>query len=293
MKQCLCCRGRGSFKGRQLSTTPLEFPDPCIVCNGMGLLPNNTLKPKPNDSMPILKKKQTANSSKSAPASVFEVGDKVLLLDENDEEVQGEITAIDKKTKTATIDCGDNNYEEELTKLKPFKGEEEPEPEPEPKNRLKSKSGKATSLGSIFKKAKAAPEGGGGGFPAGNWEALIVGASTEIDKQENTRGIFEVVGVGDDEVEGKKAKIGYTLMNKDGSEGAGMEYFKRDLVKLNVETDGIETDEDLENALEEVSKAEPWIDVTAKPQKDNPQYVNIYIDGLKDDQDNKPEAPAF
>lgn len=239
--------------------------------------------------MPILKKptKPTATSKKPAP---FEIGDKVFFL-EDGEEYNGEITKI--KGKDAIIEASHDGelYSQPLADLKSYVEEEKPKkgklPAP---NGAKSK-GKGTSLAGALKNAEV-PEGGGG-LPSGSWEALIIGARTEEDKEGRRVGILEFCGVGDSDVEGKTQNSRSLLLDAEGAELPGLGWFKKDLLKLEVDMDAIDSDEELDQALEELAQREPWVDITVKPQKNNPQYSNIFLDGLKEDQDNKPERPAF
>jgi len=233
--------------------------------------------------MPILKK-----PSKPSTPTKFSVGDKVLFL-EDGAELSGEITKI--KGKEVTIECSSDGelYSQDIGDLKPYVEEEKPKKTTAP---VKGKTkGKGTSLVSKLKDA-VAPEGGGG-IPPGSWEALVISAHTEEDKEGRRVGIIEYCGVGDSEVEGKTQNARSLLMDAEGNELAGMGWFKKDLLKLEVDIDSMESDDELDQALEELGQRELWVDITVKPQKNNAQYTNIFLDGMREDQDSKPERPAF
>lgn len=248
--------------------------------------------------MPLVKK--TAVAPKKPAEPEIEVGSWVKWEEEGEGEKVGQV--IELKKKSAIIQCGEDMYETNLVDLTITEeqvAEAEPEPEPEKpakpagKRPSNAPKGKGSSLAAIYNKSKPAPDGGGGGFPKGKWQALIVGGELEEVKEGGIRGLFHLVGVGDDEVEGKKGRLSYVLVTPEGEEAEGMQYFKRDLVKLGLEDVEFSSEDEITEALETIGNNETWVNVSAVPQKTNPQYTNIFLDSVEDDQSAKPERPPF
>lgn len=239
--------------------------------------------------MPTLKKPSKITKPTNIKSKWAE-GDRVSFEAEDGIE-NGEITDINGKIATVKTDA-DEEYNVEIADLKPAEVEEEAEEAEEEeekpaKKKVAGKKGKGTSLGRLFDETDAAPEMGGG-FPEGNWEALITGGAIE-ETDKGTSAYFELVGVNDEDVEGKTQRLYYQLVTPDDEAGAGLPFFKRDLAKLGYED---VASDDVEATFEEIIEEEPWVSVNVRPRKDGSGYNNIYLDGLMDDQDDKPSNPA-
>lgn len=253
--------------------------------------------------MPLVKKTAVAPKEPVAPPvePEIEVGSWVKWEEEGEGEKVGQV--IELKKKSAIIQCGEDMYETNLVDLtiteepEAVAEAEETEPakpvKPAGKRPSNAPKGKGSSLAAIYNKSKPAPDGGGGGFPKGKWQALIISGELEEVKEGGIRALFHLVGVGDDEVEGKKGRLSYVLVTPEGEEAEGMQYFKRDLVKLGLEDVEFSSEDEITEALETIGNNETWVNVSAVPQKTNTQYTNIFLDSVEDDQSAKPERPPF
>lgn len=244
--------------------------------------------------MPVIKKNPPAKPAAAKKETyVPSEGDYVKWMEDGNE-YEGTISEI--KGKNAVIDVSGELWQAAVADLtKAEAPEPDPEPEPsKPKGKPATKGAapkKGSSLSAALNAATPAPDGGGG-LPLGKWEALLVAAEIE-EGDFGTRGVFTVVGVNDTEVEGKKDYVRYLLLNPDGTEGQGLQYFKRDLAKLGLEDVEFADDDELNTTMTALGDEQKWIDINVVPQKNNKAYTNVYIDGLKDEQENKPECPQF
>lgn len=244
--------------------------------------PRSTRK---QNNMPVLKKKVATKVSKAK----FAV-DALVQFDNDGELVLGSVTALNKDGTIEVTDDEGNAFDIPAEDVQPREEDEPKEPAPTKKagTAAKKKKGGGDSLASAFNKAK--PAAVGGGLPEGQFEALITGA--EVRKDDNGTFVdFEATLVNTDDAEhdGRTGRMSYMLLDADGDEAPGMGYFKRDLALLGQETE-FEDDDEFEAALEGLAEEEPWMSITVKQNKQG--YSNIYLNGLQEDQEDKPERPA-
>lgn len=220
-----------------------------------------------------------------------------------------------KPAKAAKKKAADEEEEEETPKKKKAAVEEEDD-EPAPK---KKKAAAEEDDEPAPKKKKAADDddepaapkkkklGWGSqapaeqknvGFPVGNWEALAFNGAPEAEKKKLSA-FIEYVGVHDEEVKGKTQRVYYQLKDDKGNWLEGVGYFKRDLLLLGFSEEQLElTDEDDDEAviadltklLKKLRKMETWVSLKAKHDKTR-EYINLFLNGPMDDQDDKPENP--
>lgn len=239
--------------------------------------------------MPSLKKVKKAPAVKRSEPE-WEVGQKVSFEDEGNT-LTGEITEVDGET--ITIETEDGAYEVEAGDL--TKVEDEPD-EVKPRAKTKAKAGngaakpkgRGTSFAKLFNEAE--PADVVAGFPDGNWEALIIGGEVNEDDEKGISCYLEYVGVNDEKVEGKTQRTYFQLADAEGEPQQGLNYFKRALSLLGREEVQIEDIADLTTIIEDIAADEPWVSIQVKTKKG---YSNIYLQGLMDDQDDKPERPQF
>lgn len=218
----------------------------------------------------------------------FKEGDSVTF-DHKDTTYKGVILEIDGEGN-ATIqdnDDEDQQYEVEVSELKLLKEEgkksapvEEEEEEPKKKGK-----GKGHGLGHLFKKAEKVEFAGG--IPLGEHQALV----TKIELIETDKGKrvdIELVGT-DEEALGKVSKKIHFLEDENGNPTEkGHSYLKADLENLGYDIELVDDDDDFDEMLKSVTKEQPWIDIKVVQRRDKPEYNNIYIQGLCEDQDDKP-----
>lgn len=234
----------------------------------------------------------------------FEVGQRVSFeYDGNTTEAI--ITSVNPKKKVCDVETDENETLEcdfdELTlvtkKAKPIKKKSQDEPEEEAELEKKSKKSSGTrSLTAAFKSAKPAAAMQFG-LPEGNYECLVAGG----EAAENDKGIsayieYVAVNCDDSDIEGKSQRAFFALVDADGEPQQGVEFFKRDLLNLGIEEsdiDELDDDDDIVEALnkllKKLKKLQPWVSVTVKKGKG--EYMNLYLQGLMDDQSDKPEMP--
>lgn len=213
-------------------------------------------------------------------------------------------TLTGKVTKVAEdgveVKVGKTVYEctnDEITKAEESAEEEEtPEPEPDEPDADEPKKGKGKGK-SIATTFNAIPrsEGGGPGLPKGQWEVLITGGDvSETDKGINL--YLELTGVNDPDVEGVVGRKYYNLTDDAGNwQEMGVGILKNDLVNLGVDEDSISIEEDsavddLKSIVKKLVKKSPWATVKVVDAK-KAGYTNTYINGLMENQDEKPENP--
>ncbi len=228
------------------------------------------------------------------------VGSTVTFDNEGDE-VTAKVTEVDGKI--ATVEDDENVYEVPLKDLTLVEEEDAETPKKKVKGKVvaddddddapKSRSkGKGVSLAKLFNKAEK-KEGGGGGIPPGEWDALLVEAGYTVTENGHAA-FFQYVGTNSDEEEvfGKSSKKMFFLIDKDGNPNEnGWDYFKTDLVTLGFEEeleDEVDSDE-MDRILKKIAKKQPWVELNVVPRKDDPRYNNIYVNAMKEDQDDKPD----
>lgn len=189
--------------------------------------------------------------------------------------------------------------EKPVKKGKPGKAKKEAEEEvEEEEEKPKGKKGTRSLAGAWRSTERAAR--GGGGFPVGAWEAIVAGGeAAETDK--GVSAYLGFVGVNDDEVNGLGHRKYYQLFDADGEpQEQGIGYFKADLHDIGVDDDDIDAaipdTEDMEEFidalnkfLKKVAKARPWLSVKVVPAKKKGYGNSLYVQGLMEDQDEKPE----
>jgi len=185
--------------------------------------------------------------------------------------------------------------EEEEKPKKPAKKAKVEEEEEQPKKKAK---GGSRSLASAWKSAERA-ERSAGGLPIGNHEAIIVGGeASETDKGLSM--FFTFAGVGA-EAEDKHQRKYYQLFDADGEPlELGIGYLKADLHDIGLDDDDIndavpecdnneEFIEALNKLAKKIGKARPWLSIRVVAPKKAGYSNTIYIQGLMEDQDQKPE----
>lgn len=242
---------------------------------------------------------KTKSSAKPA-ATKFEDGQRISM-DLEGTLTYANIVTIDKKKETADVKTDDGGLYvcefDEMTVEEDDAGKEPADDEaPTGKAAKGSSDSGSKSLADRFN-AIPKSEGGAMGLPKGNWEALII----DMDCAETEKGIsayFEIVGVSDAEVEGKTTRKYYQLFDAAGeAQEQGIGFFKQDLVNVGIDEDDIEVQgEDneeliasIKKIMKKVVKTEPWITITVKEGKNN--YMNTYINGLMENQKEKPANP--
>jgi hypothetical protein len=208
-----------------------------------------------------------------------------------------ELTAVEEETPAPKKKKAAVEEEEEETpapKKKKAAAEEEEEEEAPKKKGAKPAAKGSTGWNSM----KPAEESKGGGLPIGDWEALAYTGLAE-EGEKGLSAYIEYVGVHDDDVNGKTQRAYYNLKDADGEWSEGATYFKRDLLILGFEEEQLElSDEDDNDAiieefnklLKKLRKMEPWVSIKVKPAK-KAGYTTLYLGGLMDDQEDKPENP--
>lgn len=136
------------------------------------------------------------------------------------------------------------------------------------------------------------------GLPLGNHEAIIYeGVVEETGKKISA--YLSVIGVNSKEAHGHTSRIYFNIRDEKGEwNDQGNAIFKQRLVDIGYTEEELELDEsnlveDLQTLLKKLKKKLPWVSIKVVPQKTNPAYTNIFIQGLMDDQENKPEIPEL
>lgn len=134
------------------------------------------------------------------------------------------------------------------------------------------------SRADAFDNAKAT----GPGIPVGDHEARILEMLYEKTvKGESVKVTYEATTADEEsEAYGKKSSQWYQIFDKDGNLGKGVGFLKADLEKLGVEEDKQKLAV-LEETLAEISAEQPLVNVRVKQ---NGQYLNVYLQGLVEDQ---------
>lgn len=192
-----------------------------------------------------------------------------------------ELTIAEKKKKAPAAEAEDDTPPAKPKKQAAAEVEDEPTPDKTPaKTKVKG-----------WNDAKAATSKAG--FPIGNWEALAFNGACESDGKKLSAYV-DFAGVNDEAVEGLTQRIYWTLKDEKGQWTEGVTYMKGALLTLGfkeeqLEIDESEVEEELNKLLKKLRKTEPWVTVRAKEGKGG--YVNLYLNGLMDDQSDKPENP--
>lgn len=251
------------------------------------------------------------------------VGEKVIMVMEDGEEIPVEITKLKGDNFVVEDDQG-TTYECEPHEIKPLKKKakkeepeeeeekpvkkkkaepEEPEEEETPKKSKKSSDKEDDGDSKPAKKKswsdfKAAEKNKAMGMPVGNWEALAFnGLAEEDEKTDKVTAYVEYVGVGDEAVSGVTQRGYYSIRDDNGSYTEGVGYWKRDMMELlGLEEDEIDEaidDKDptdgMNSIMKKLRKKEPWASIRVKKGKGDNN--NLYLQGLMDDQDEKPKNP--
>lgn len=241
--------------------------------------------------MPVLKKKPKAKEE--AAEFEFEI-DTVVQFDNDGETVVGTVTAHNDNGTYEITDSDENAYDVEASDVSEYVKKKAAKPESKAKGAKVGKAkgkGKGSSLADAFNSAKKATKGGG--IPDGKWEALLTGASLRDSDKDSAKFVdleYTAVNTEDEDVEGRKGRASYMILDGDGDAATGMEYFKRDMEMLG-QPEEFDDDEALEAALDELAEQEPWCSINVKTNAKG--YSTIYLNGLMEDQEDKPEAPAF
>lgn len=190
-----------------------------------------------------------------------------------------------KKKKKAAPEPEEEEEEEEKPAKKKKKPADEEEEEEETKPAKKGKG--------WFNKTEAVKGKGNVGLPVGKWEALAYNGAAE-EKGKGIQVYIEYAGVHDEDVNGKTQRQYFTLVDEKGKPSDGVGYFKGAMETLGFSEEDLEIDEDdmveeLNRLLKKLRKREPWVSITVKEGKGG--YNNLYLNGLMDDQEDKPENP--
>lgn len=243
--------------------------------------------------------------AKKTADATFEEGQRVEIDMGDGNTSEGIVTKVGKKS--CDVETDDNEVLEcefsELT-LIPDK-EPEPEPpkkgkgkpakdEPEPKQKSAKSSG-TRSLMAAFNSRK--PAANTMGLPIGSHECLVAGGeAAENDKGTNVYIEYVLVNADDDDMNGKSQRKYFQLVDSDGEGLQGADYFKKDLIDLGLEEEDFENrpeEEDLidflNGILKKLGKMQPYVSVKVVEGKGG--YTNLYLNGLMEDQDNKPDMP--
>lgn len=140
-----------------------------------------------------------------------------------------------------------------------------------------------------LKDAKAATPGFD--VPPGQYEAIAHKAEYSLFEDSQKEAVFiEFAIVNDDKIAGKTTRVYYNLIGKDGSEGQGYEYMKRDLEMVGCDAIDISDNKDefTENLKNWFDENKPWVVIDVKK---NGQFTNVYLNSMMDDQEGKPELP--
>lgn len=214
--------------------------------------------------------------------------------DEDDEEDK----PAPKKKKAAPVEEDDTDDSDDSDDS----DDEKPAPKKNKKivdeDESEEDSGKmaAKSKAPSWNKAKPAQQSAVG-LPVGNWEALAYTGACVVEGK-GIQAYIEYVGVHDDDVNGKTQRAYYTLKDDKGVWTEGTTYFKRDLITLGFEEEDLEVADDSDDEefaeaitkiLKKLRKREPWVSIKIKDGKGG--YTRLFLNGLMDDQDDKPENP--
>jgi hypothetical protein len=225
------------------------------------------------------------------PAKVVKFkGNNIIVEDSDGSEYECEPHELTKKPakKSSKVVEEPEEEEEEPKPAKKSKKTEEPEEaEEEPEEKPAAKKGKGWNATKPAAKKDF-------GFPVGNWEALAFDGGT-TEKGKAVSAFIDLVGVNDEAVTGIQQRKNYTLKDDKGSwNDDGIGFFKADLIDLGFtedQIDAVDQDELAESVaklLKKLRKMEPWVSVRAKKKGD---YINVFIQGLMDNQEDKPENP--
>lgn len=233
--------------------------------------------------------------SKPAKTPKWEVG-QVVSFDWEGETVQGTITAVNSKESEVDVEgdafpnvltCGFD----EITLVEP--GDEAPSE----KTEKSAKSGTKSLKGSFTSKPAADPAGAR--LPLGNFEALIAaGECATNDKGTSAFLEFTLVNGDNDGASGRKFYQLYDADEEPLDQGIGI--LKRDLFDIGFEEEVFDDLDDssikklvegINDILKRLKKMKPWVSIRIVEAKGNKSYVNIYIQNLMEDQDQKPDMP--
>lgn len=263
----------------------------------MAVLKKST--PATKKSAPAPAPKKSVAPQKSAPAPIKRVA-------KPEPEPEPEVTRLEEGTVVAfdldgtvmqgtivTFDEGDGVYhvqvDEDVYGVDP-EGvtvvDEEQEEEKPAKPAAKAKpgkpaaKGKGSSFASVFASAPVAEDAGAGGYPPGRHVVNITGYVREGDEDEKCSVYFETEGPEGSEIEGLSSRIYWNLLDDGGEASKGMEFFKRDIVKMGYSLDDIETLDHVDAAMQQVVDNGTQCEITVAPRRDDPEKMNIYFNGL-------------
>lgn len=230
--------------------------------------------------------------------AVFSVGD-LVKFDNNGEETEGTITSVDAKKKEADVEVEGLSdvlicdFDEMTVIPKGKKKAKEVEETPDPEERPAKKGGKKSLKGSFNSVPPADPRALG--IPPGNHEALITeGLADTNDK--GTSVYLQYVAV-NGEVDGHSSRRFYGIYDADGDPNEQIiGFLKTDLMMLGLWDEDTEVDdstvesivEDLNVILKKLKKMQPWVSIRVQQKG---EYLNIFLQQLMDDQDQKPDLP--
>lgn len=150
---------------------------------------------------------------------------------------------------------------------------------------------KSLSLASLFENA----EESGGSVKPGRYEALITGVS-DRDTDKGLSVSFECTIVNHESMTGRKAFLNYGITKADpDNEGeflpsGGIGFLKRDMKFFGVD-DFVPADKDeMIEAMQKIADDEVWINIEIKKKG---EYTNTFLQDVNEDQDEKPERPAY
>ncbi len=237
--------------------------------------------------MPILKKTPKSKKEVEEKVPMFHEGDKVMV-DIDGADTECEITELDNDKETAEVkDENGDKYDCTFEELKLInKKAKKKEPEVEEETKTPKKKGGANSFAGIFNKTKAAS--GGGGIKDGRYEAIVV----ELGINETEKGMsgfikYTIVNDEKNDQDGKTGVEFFQLLNAEGEEQKGLEFFKGSLVQLGMDEDAeISKRADLEEILEDIQDKKLWVEINVR-KKDG--YTHHYLNQVMDDQDSKPD----
>lgn len=258
--------------------------------------------------MPLLKKKPKAAAAAQIPWSVGDsvqfdnAGDTIIgdVTEVNDADNTVEVTTAKGEAYDVPVDLVEA-YEEppaRVTKVSRPGSKAAPVSKRVDREAVTGKgkvkrsngAGKGSSLADAFNEAKAAARGGG--LPEGKHEAILVSAEIEA-KDKGTFVYFDYVLVNEDDAEqnGMTGRASYMLLDEDGAVAQGMEYFKRDLSLLGKGEVQFNSDDEVAEMLSELGNEELWVSINVK--ENTRGYSTIYLNGAMENQEDKPETPAF
>lgn len=240
--------------------------------------------------------------AKSSKTPAWEVG-QVVSFEFEGETVEGTITSVDLKAKEVDVegDAFPTVLTCEFGEITLVEPEEQQKETPKKKGKDKDeepvtkKDGTKSLKGSFTSKPPADPSGAR--LPVGTFEALIgSGECSTNDKGTSAYLEFTLVNGDSDGMSGRKF---YQLYDEnDEPLDLGIGILKRDMIDIGFEDDVFDELDDssikklvagLNDILKRLKKLQPWVGIRTQDKKG---YINIYIQQLMEDQDQKPEMPT-